>query len=141
MAVSDAIQTLLSGDSTLVSLIANSSAIYYQGPPKRAVMPCVVYQKQSGMPTWAFQGSPYKTEVWLVKAIVKVQGPSHFAELTSAQAIDDRINQLLGDSDLSVPGSTLLGKVRRESDVSPYWEVDGPDKYQHIGGTYRIVYQ
>jgi hypothetical protein len=132
-----AIYGKLAGDTTLNALLgapANgySKAIYHQQAPASAAYPFVVFQKQSGNPTEAFNDpSALETDVWLVKAV------DRNTSADPAEAAAARVIVLLNDAALSISGSALL-YLRRQSDVE-YPEVTDGQMFQHVGSLFRLV--
>jgi hypothetical protein len=137
-AVRRAIYGKLAGDTTLNNLLGTpatgySKSIYHNAAPPNAGFPYVLFNKQSGVPTEAFQDpSALETDVWLVKAVDR--GTSADA----AEAAAERIKTLLNDAALSISGATHL-YLRRQSDVEYEEETDGV-RYHHVGSLYRLVY-
>lgn len=129
----------LAGDTTLNTLLGTpatgySKAIYHNQAPAGADHPFIIFNKQSGTPTEAFQDpSAFETDVWLVKAI------DRNTSADPAEAIADRIKVLLNDASLSISGATLL-YIRRQSDVE-YGEVTDGVRFQHVGALYRLNYE
>jgi hypothetical protein len=138
-AIRRALYGRLSSDTTLNNLLATpaagySKAIYHQQAPDNAAFPFVVFNKQSGTPTEAFQDpSAYDTDIWLVKAVDKNTSADN------AEAIATRLRDLLNDGTLSISGGTLM-YLRRQSDVQ-YPEVTDGETYSHCGSLYRLVWQ
>lgn len=139
-AVRRALYGKLAGDTTLNNLLGDeapgfSKAIYHQTAPEGAEYPFVIFNKQAGTPTYAFKGSggaAFDTDVWLVKVVDRN---------TSADAAEDaaeRLDVLLTDGALSISGATQM-LLLRQSDVV-YEEVDGDQRYQHVGSLYRLLY-
>lgn len=133
MSVRDALYTALAADATLGALLGDDDGIYHRQAPSEAAFPYVIFQKQAGSRTWSFAGEPLKPEVWLVKAVTRGESAD------AAEAIDDRVEELLNDAALTVADHAHL-YLRRESDVD-YGERDGAEQYQHVGATYRVVTQ
>lgn len=128
----------LAGDTTLNNMLGTpaagfSKSIYFQQAPDDAPFPFVVFNRQSGLPTEAFQApSALETDVWLVKAV------DRDTTADDAEAIAARIQALLNDASLSISGATLL-YLRRQSDID-YSEVHDAVQYKHVGALYRLVY-
>ncbi len=128
----------LAGDVTLNALLASpasgySKAIYHNAAPQGAQTPYVLFNKQAGTPTEAFQDpSAYETDTWLVKAV------DNNTTADPAEAAADRVKTLLNDATLSISGGTLM-YLRRQSDVV-YEEVTDGERFQHVGSLYRLVY-
>jgi hypothetical protein len=137
-AIKRAVYGKLSGDTTLNNLLGTPAAgftksIYYQVAPESAAFPYVLFAKQSGVPTEAFNDpSAYDTDTWLIK------GVDRSTSADTAEAIDGRIQTLLNDGTLSISGGALL-YLRRQSDVD-YGEVVEGVQYKHAGSLYRLVW-
>jgi hypothetical protein len=97
------------------------------------VFPFVVMSKTSGVPTDTM-GDPeaLKDDIWLVKAV------DHNTTADPAEAADARVQALLNDASLSISGVNHLF-LRRQSDVE-YEEDTAGERYQHVGGLYRLVH-
>jgi hypothetical protein len=129
----------LAGDTTLVALLGAPPApynksIYYELAPGNARFPYVIFQKQSGVPTYAMVNgsSAYEEDLWLFK------GVDHKTTADDAEAVAQRIDVLLQDATLSISGATLM-YLRRESGIS-YMEVDSGERYEHAGASYRLIF-
>jgi len=137
-AVRRALYGKMAADVTLNGLLATpasgwSKSIYHRTAPRGASFPFVIFQKQAGTPTQAFQDpSALETDVWLIK------GVDRNTTADQAEAIQERLDALLSDGALSISGATLLF-LRRQSDVQ-YEEVDGDTTYHHAGSLYRLLY-
>ena len=137
-AVRRAIYGRLSSDSTLGNLLATAptgytKSIFHDFAPDNASFPYVLFHKQSGVPTEAFNDpSALEDDVWLVKGVDKN------ASADTVEAIQARVQALLNDSTLSISGATHL-YLRRQSDVE-FPEVREGDTYRHAGALYRLVY-
>lgn len=137
-AIRRALYGRLAGDTTLNGMLSipasgYAKAIYYQVAPEGAQFPLIVFDKQSGIPTEAFQDpSAYETDVWLVKGI------DRSSSADTAEAIQDRLRTLLNDASLSIAGGVTLLYLRRQSDVE-YLEVSDGVSYRHAGSLFRLV--
>lgn len=109
-----------------------SQSIFYQAAPEGALFPLVILNRQSGVPTEAFQDpQALDTDVWLVK------GVDHASSADTVEAISARIRTLLNDATLSISGEACL-YLRRQSDVD-YPEVTSGETYLHSGSLYRLI--
>jgi len=137
-AVRRAIYGKLAGDTTLNNLLGvppagYSKSIFHQQAPDDAPYPFVIFNKQSGVPTEAFQDpSAYETDVWLIKAV------DRNASADNAETVAARLNVLLNDGTISISGSALM-YLRRQSDVE-FPEVRDGQQFKHAGALYRLVY-
>jgi len=123
-----------------------SKSIYYAIAPAAAAFPYVIFNKQSGVPTWSFAASrhptgsepaaepAFETDVWLIKGVDHPNG----TDSDVAEAIQARLTALLDDAALSIAGETLL-YLRVDSPVQ-YAEPDGGEVYQHAGAMYRVIH-
>lgn len=130
----------MAGDTTLNGLLATppsgwSKSIYHREAPDSAGYPLVIFQKQSGVPTYTMQSgrSAYESDVWLVKAI------DRNTTADPAEAVQARLETLLLDATLSISGEELM-YLRRESDVE-FSEVSDGVTYQHAGALWRLMHQ
>lgn len=137
--VKRAIYGKLSGDTTLNNLLGTpptgySKSIYYEVAPDNAPFPYVIFQKMSGVPTWAFaRGTPaFDEDIWMAKAVDR----STSADV--AESIAQRLDVLLTDGTLNISGATLL-YLRREQAID-YSEVDSGVTYKHSGAQFRVIY-
>ena len=149
-----AIYGAMSSDTTLNSLLSTrrpsgrSKSIYYAYAPDGAGAPYVIFNKQSGTPTYTFKdGHAFAdNEVWLIKGVA-YDGPEIVAEdpMDAADNIASRLDALLTDYPLSLPAATpsVEGVVqlylRRESDIG-FAETAEGEVYYHAGGLYRLIY-
>jgi hypothetical protein len=132
-----AIYGRLAGDTILNGMLGApapgyAKSIYHQYAPANANHPFVVFQKQAGNPTQAFEDpSALETDVWLVKGIDK--GTS----ADQVEAIQARLIALLNDAPLSISGHDLKF-LRRESDVE-FPELEDGVRYMHAGALFRLI--
>ncbi len=137
-AVRRALYGKLAGDTTLMGLLAAppagySKSVYYQQAPQTALFPCVVFTKQSGLPTETLANpSAFETDVWLLKGVDR----NTTADI--AEAIQARLKALLNDATLSIAGALHL-YLRRDTDVD-YPEVTDGVMYAHAGSLWRLIY-
>jgi hypothetical protein len=129
----------MAGDTTLNGLLAApatgySKAIYHKSAPSNAAFPFVIFNRQSGAPTYAMATvAAYETDVWLIKAVDKNTSAD------TAEAVAARLNTLLTDGVLSISGAVQLF-LRRQSDVD-YEETGDGVRYHHAGSLYRLLYE
>lgn len=126
----------LAGDTTLNALLGTppsgwSKSIFYETAPQSAPFPYVIFNKQSGTPSYAMSGSPMENDIYLVKGVDRSDSAD------GVENISDRLHALLTDSSLTISGRTHL-YLRRESDVDYSEVVDGVT-YRHSGSLYRLV--
>jgi hypothetical protein len=127
----------MSADSTLNNLLATppsgwSKSIFYGHAPDHAGYPFVIFNKQSGVPTYAnATKAAFETDVWLVKAV------DQNTTADRAEAVSTRLQDLLNDAGLSISGGTEMW-LRRESDVDYLEDADG-ERFVHSGSLYRLV--
>ena len=109
-----------------------AQSIYYQQAPQTAQFPYVIFQKQDGRPTEAFDDpSAFENDIWLVKGI------DRSASANIAEDIQARVIALLNDASLSISGADLT-YLRRMSDVDYPETLDGVE-YKHAGSLFRLV--
>lgn len=137
VAVRRAIYGKLAGDNTLTGLLHTpptgfSQSIYYQEAPSTAQYPFVIFQKQSGTPTYSLSANAFDNDLWLIK------GVDRSTDADPVDAISSRLNALLTDGTLSISGKTQL-YLRRELDVE-YPETVEDQRFLHAGSLYRLVY-
>lgn len=135
-----AIYGKLAGDTTLNNLLASppsgwTKSIFYSHAPDSAHYPFVIFNRQSGLPTYAHTTKPaLETDVWLVKVVD--------ANTTAdpAEAASTRLNALLTDGSVSISGGDTVLWLRRQSDID-YQEVEDGQTFIHSGSLYRLVYE
>ncbi len=132
--VRDALHDRLAGDAALNVMLSAPGAIYHRRAPVTAATPLVVFDKNSGTPSYMLSAADgLDRQVWLVKGIDR-SGSASVAEDIAA-----RTRALLHNHPLVVSGRPVA-EVRRVSDVD-YGESDGAELYQHVGGLYLVVTQ
>ena len=57
--------------------------------------------------------------------------------MSDANAIDEAIDDTIGDTELTVNSEVTL-LCRRESSIPPYTEITNGVRFNHCGGSYRI---
>lgn len=127
-----AIYSKLTGDSTLTNLLASSTSVYEAVAPQEADAPYVIYFKSAGTPNYTFTDS-YEDQVYTIKGVT--QGPS--AKI--AGQIAERIDAVLTDGALTLSGRSQM-YLRRIGDVELV-ETDSGVRFNHSGGTYRLITQ
>ena len=139
VAVRRALYGKMAGDSTLTTMLATapagvSKSIYHEYAPEDADLPCVVFSKASGTPTYSLTALNMDNEMWLIKAVDKIDdhGPD------TADNIASRLTALLTDGTISISGRIQL-YLRRESDVD-YGELADGVRYRHTGAYFRLIY-
>jgi hypothetical protein len=129
----------MAGDTTLDGMLAPPPegwrhSIYHNQAPQTAKFPLVVFSKSSGNPTETFgEPSAYETDVWLIKAVDEAESGD------VAEAVAERIKNLLNDAPLSISGASLM-YLRRETDVE-YVELVESQQYFHVGAQYRLIFE
>jgi hypothetical protein len=131
VSVRTALYATLTADTGLTRLLASPESVFHQVAPLDARFPYVIFAKQTGRPTWAFDGRLYG-ELWLVKAVCEG------ASATAAEDIDGELDRTLNDAAPSIDAKTLL-YLRRDSDINYLEQGDGTDMWHHVGGVYRLV--
>jgi hypothetical protein len=138
VAIRRALYGKLSGDSTLTNQLGSpptgyTKSIYYQLAPQEALFPYVIFQKQTGTPTYAFVAAPaFDTELWLIK------GVDRNSTADPVDAIASRLDALLTDGVLTISGATQM-YLRRQSDID-YSETHEGAEYKHSGSLFRLIY-
>lgn len=128
----------LAGDTTLTGMLATapsgySKSIFFEVAPETATFPYLIFNQQSGTPTYAMKANAFDNEIWLVKGV---------DQNMSADVVDNiasRLDALLTDGTLSISGKTQL-YLRRMFDVN-YMDVQDGVLYRHAGAEFRLVYQ
>lgn len=123
----------LTGDATLMGLLASATGVYDKQAPQGAALPYVIFQKQTGVPKYTMAGLAYDDSFFLVKAVT--DSPS----AQSAGVIAERIDTVLQDATLSLSTGSLM-VLRRQQDVE-YAETTDGRTYQHVGAMYLIGVQ
>jgi hypothetical protein len=129
-----ALYEFLAADTTLASL--SPGGIWYMEARRPDIdepvpTPLTIFQKTSGQVrhyTLNKDDHPTDDELWLVKGV----GTS-----SEAEAIDERVKEILQDAPLNITGRTLLLLVR-DSAMPPYMEDTDGEHYRHIGSVYRL---
>lgn len=122
----------MAADSTLTGLLGGT-AIYHAQAPENVSYPFVVFNKQSGVPIYAFSSTAaFENEIWTIKAVD--------CNTTSdrVDAIATELDALLTDGTITVTGATLA-YLRRDSDVE-LTETSNGETYQHAGAQFRLIY-
>lgn len=107
--------------------------VYHRRAPQPAKPPVVIFDKRSGVTTWAFGRPAFFTETWMVR------GVAFGRTADRAEAIAKQIDECLTDQPLVILGHTLL-LLRKDSDVD-FPEQVGKEIFQHVGGIYRVIYE
>lgn len=129
-AIRSAIFTKLSATSGVTNVV--SSRIYYQQAPADAAYPMVIFNKQAGTKTRAFQTpNAFNREVWLIKCVDRntLPGPAE----TVAAAIDTAFD----NGTITVSGKKLAD-LTHVGDVD-YLEPVGDQQYRHHGKTFAVI--
>ena len=142
VAVRRALYGKMAADVTLVALLGipatgYTKSIYHQFAPEGAGFPYIVFNKESGNPSYGFGGRALDDELWLIKGVDRPVPPS-----TSTDAVENiasRLDALLTDGAISISGYTQRW-LRREMDVEYPEEIDGV-AYRHAGAQYRLIYR
>jgi hypothetical protein len=121
----------LTSSTALTSLLAGTASVYNTLAPANAVLPYVVFQKQSNVPVYTNGGLAYENAVYMVKGVVESPSKAVVGEIAS------RINTALTDQPLTVTGYKHL-MTRRISDID-YSEVVAGKTVQHAGASFRIA--
>jgi hypothetical protein len=142
IAIRRALYGKLSGDTTLNNLLGPppsgwSKSIYYGFAPDTADednYPFVLLSHQSpNIPTYANVAKPaFETQVWWIRAV------DQNSTADPAEAVSDRLDELLTDGSLSIAGGDTVMWLRRQSSQT-YPEVADGVRYFHSGGLYRLV--
>ena len=128
-----ALYTRLAGDATLNSMLSAGSAIYDKRAPQNAGTAVVIYQKQSGVPSYVMGGgTAWEDQRYLVKAVTSGGQSS-----APAGRIDARIDALLNGLPLTVSGRNQFC-LKRVGDIDFVENASSTD-YFHQGGSYRLM--
>lgn len=136
-----AIYGKLSGDTTLTNMLGTpapgySQGIYYEQAPSKAAFPYVILTKQASTASYGFASTTViNDEVWLIKGVDKMEQDTASAD--TVDGIQDRLNTLLTDANLTIAGKTQL-YLRRESDIDYSENQDGTE-YKHAGSFFRLT--
>jgi hypothetical protein len=130
-AVEAALYSKLTGDGTLVGLLAAGTAsVHAYRAPENSVSPLVVFSEQADTPGYTFRARAWENLLYLVKGVVE-----EYSMKTAGQ-IAERLDALLSDGTLSISGRSLL-YLRRETGVRYSEQSDGKT-YYHAGGVFRV---
>ncbi len=132
-AVRQALYTKLNVASVTTSLASGSASLHSMVAPSTAAYPMVVFSQASGVPTHAFGGDHFDSQLWLVKAIAKGSSSS------VAEDVSKAIADALDFENLSITGADNM-LTSRESDVV-YAEVVNGEQYRHHGFYVRVMFQ
>lgn len=126
----EALYSKLSTTKAITDLVGQR--IYHAQAAGTATYPLIIFHKQAGVKTRAFQEpEAFKRTTWLVKAVDRSTS-SNLAEQI-AEAIDDTLD----GGTLTVSGKTLAD-LHHVGDVD-YLEPSGDQQYRHHGANYRVV--
>lgn len=120
-----ALKQLLVADADLLALA--TGGVFFKERKDGAKPPYVIFDKTSGVPTWAFDGPSMDRDVWLVKGV---------GARAIAEAIDKRLRQVLDHATLNIEGKAHQD-IRRLSDIDFREIVDG-ERVDHVGAEFRI---
>lgn len=135
-AVATAIYSKLTGDATLIALLASSTSVYERVAPEGATMPYVVFFKSDARPRYTLKSRSHIQHLYTIKAVT--ESPADAIDGEPAGDIDERIDTLLGtDGTLTISGRTLL-YCRRREDMPDYDEKQSDRVFLHRGGIYEI---
>lgn len=131
-----AIYSKLSGDSTLIALLAGgtaSASVYHGQVPQDAALPAVVFSAQSpSTPARTMGAKVYQEDaLYTVKAITEGRSAA------SAGTIAARIDVLLDGPSLTYTGFTHMGSQRVQEIDYPETAPGGP-RFNHRGAVYRL---
>jgi hypothetical protein len=112
-------------------MLAAPGAIYHRRAGRGVATPFVVFDKQTGLPSWTLGARDLNDELWMVKAVDRA--PS----ATRAEEIAAQIDTVLRDAPLMIAPYTVVW-CRRDSDID-FLEEDQAEAVQHCGGLYRLL--
>lgn len=128
----------LKNDTGAGSLAALApGGIHYGKAPQKATFPYVLFQKQTGVPSYTFDAAPAtESQLWQVKAVALDTAAASGQE--QAETIDARINALLNNHELALPGGHKCLNLRREIDLDYRVEREGGGYEYHVGALWRV---
>ena len=106
-ALNTAIYSTLTGDATLVALLADATSVYHLQAKDGAPFDFVVYNKMSAI-------EPNTEAHRIINAVYQIRAYSD-QSAQAADAIDARIDALLHNQAVSITGYTRLRLVRTDS--------------------------
>jgi hypothetical protein len=124
-AIDNALYSKFTGDVGAGGLNTLVSGWFRIKAPDGQAFPYGIYQQVSAIDVYTLPARNHRRLVYLCKAVD--QGLSSAAAATIA----DRLDAQLTDQALTVSGFTVI-YCRRTGDIE-YVEVDGDQKYQHVG--------
>lgn len=127
--VDTALYARLTGDTGAGGVMTKATGVYRHVAPAGAVLPFVIFAKQTEQDDYSQSGKRVRDLTYLVKA---VDDPN----ANNGGAIDERIDSILTDHVLTVSGATN-DYLRRVSGVDYVEVVDGI-VYRHCGGLYEL---
>lgn len=130
-AIGSAIYTALAGDATLTSL--GCTAVYHELAPPDAEYPFLVHQAVAETDHYTFGERAWEEHVWMVRAWD--QGRS----TVRAQALMDRVDEVLTDQALTLPGGARQLVCRRTERIPVPAEIDDQTGEHLRGAGARFV--
>lgn len=128
-AVKAGLYAALAGDSTLTAFVG-SDAVYDGVAPQGKATPYIIFQKLTGVASYAFSGLAFDTHTFLVKAVD--EDPS----AATVGSIAERIDAVLTDQDITLSSGTIM-VLRRQQDID-YPEVADGRTFRHVGALYTV---
>lgn len=130
-AVKSALAARLEGDATLTAIIGATS-VFDTLAPQNEDPPYVIFQKQSGVPSYTLSERIWDDQLYAVKAV------ADGASAAQAGTIHARIDALLTDQPLTVSGHTNH-LLRRRRDIDYTETLPGGNRVRHMGAVYEVV--
>ena len=132
-AVETGIYSKLTADTGAGGLMVTATGVYHRVAPAGAVVPYVLFNKQSGVHEFARAARMWRDYLYLFKIIDEGYSTARAGTLL------ERIDTLLNDGTITISGYSLM-EMRRQSDIE-YEEISDGVVYQHVGALFRIWIQ
>lgn len=134
MSVRQGLYAKLTGTSAITTQVGGTVVprIYHEMAPPNTTYPLLIFSKQAGTKTRAFQTpEAFKREVWMVKAI------DRGTTSNTAEAIAAAVDAALDGGTITVSGKQVAD-LAHVGDIE-YLEVDGDQQYRHAGASYAVT--
>lgn len=128
----------LTGDATLVAMLATPTSVFDEKAPQGSPRPYIVISRPSNVvAARSFGGDGVDNDVWQIKAIDGPREDETNPTATPAEDIAERIDFLLDGHELTVAGRQSLW-LAREGGIR-YPEDDAQSTIWHVGSLFRLL--
>jgi uncharacterized protein DUF3168 len=129
-ALSTAITSTLTGDVTLVALLADSLSVYHQIAKNNATFPYIIFNKQSDT-------EPNDSSHRIVDLIYQIRAYTK-TTTKAADAIDARVQELLHNQAIVITGYARL-KFKRIGGIEFVEAEPNTEKVYSVGSLFRVT--